>query len=119
MTDLSHGVPPYKVELANDWPRGIGLTIRTNDDSSKDIIISGVPTDSFTSGMSTIIFTDSSPEKETIHYKIPVGQVVGTLTWTQDIDDISNWTTVDGEVTSALEVGVLSTFYLKDVVGGL
>lgn len=113
MTDLSQGVPPYSAKLGPEWPTGMDINPVTNPDGSVDFVISGSPENSQLSTEATVIFTDRSPEKETIHYKIPIGQVVEPLSWNQNVDDIGQWS------PARFEIGEQTTFYIKEVKGGL
>ena len=104
---LEDGKAPYKITISG-LPNGIDGQEKKAPDGTWYFEISGTPTTPVESHDAILTISDYSPEVETIIYKIPVGQVVGELTWNQPQINLMDYGVADGERIPNIYVAYVS-----------
>lgn len=113
-TWIEGGTPPYKVEVSG-LPGGMKGYEKIYSDEQKSYIIEGIPTVAVEAHDAFLTITDTSPEQETVVYRIPVGAVIAKLQWQQGQINIMNMTE-DDEITE--EVAKANGWRVQGVSGG-
>lgn len=117
MTDVSHGQPPYAFALGEGWPGDEMVVVTEDTDGDKmpdQIVIKGIPNKVQQSRKATLIITDSSTQKDTIYFDIPVGAVVDKLEW--DPKNLKNIVTQEDrlfDVDISTVIGGMPPYTLK------